>query len=75
MSTGRMRHSVVDAILCNDGSVNWSAEKIGLWWKDDFRGYNFAPFDDAQAKVTALTKAEFRTAVSANVREIRSIPC
>jgi hypothetical protein len=63
------------AALCKDGSVVWEGSKVGLWWKDDFSGYNFAPFAENQAKVSAVTKTEFRNAVSANVSEFMVLSC
>ena len=63
------------ATLCEDGTVEWEETKVGLWWKDDFSGYHFAPFDERQAKVSAIKKSEFRLAVSANVSEFRNRKC
>jgi hypothetical protein len=59
------------AKLCQDGTVEWNGLKVGLWWKDDFVGYHFSPYEAAQQKVKALTKSEFRIAVSANISEFR----
>ena len=52
-----------DAVLCRDGRAKVSGKTVGIWWKDDYRWYHFAPAENQKPVVSRFFRDELKAAI------------